>query len=124
MSEHQTKKEVETAIKNYFELMYDCDVSRFDNVFRDTAQLHGFRQGQMTMWSAAKYKQILSERQSPKSTDAKREEEVLMIDVASDTQALAKVKVRIGAAVFIDYLSYHKIDGQWLITSKAYHLVQ
>jgi hypothetical protein len=48
----------------------------------------------------------------------------LLVDAASDTQALAKVKVRIGAAVFIDYLAYHKIDGRWLITSKAYHLVQ
>ncbi len=124
MSEHQTKKDVEAAIKNYFDLMYDCDVTKFDNVFRDTAQLHGFRESQMTMWPAAKYKQILSERQSPKSTGAQREEEVLLVDAASDTQALAKVKVRIGAAVFIDYLAYHKIDGRWLITSKAYHLVQ
>lgn len=122
MSEEQTRKEVEAAVLKYFDLMYDCDVSKFDSVFRDTAQLHGFREGRMTMWPAPEYKQILAGRQSPKSLGAKREQEILMIDVASDTQALAKVRVRINTAVFIDYLAFHKIDGKWLITSKAYHL--
>jgi hypothetical protein len=44
-----------------------------------------------------------------------------MLDMALPTQALAKVRVRINDMVFVDYLSYHKIDGRWLITSKAYH---
>ncbi|MDP1601795.1 MAG: nuclear transport factor 2 family protein [Legionella sp.] len=122
MSENHAKQEVEAAVRRYFELMYDCDMSKFNNVFRDTAQLHGFREGQLTMWPASQYRQILSERQSPKSIGATREEEILLIDFASDSQALAKVKVRINTAVFIDYLTFHKINGQWLITSKAYHL--
>jgi len=44
-----------------------------------------------------------------------------MLDMASPTQALAKVRVRINDMMFVDYLSYHKSDGRWLITSKAYH---
>ena len=44
-----------------------------------------------------------------------------MLDFTSDTQALAKVRVRIGDMYFVDYLSYHKINGAWLVTSKAYH---
>lgn len=123
MPEKNAKQEVEAAVRRYFDLMYDCDVSKFDSVFRDTAQLHGFRQGQMTMWPAPQYKTILSERQSPKSIGAPREEEILMLDFASDNQALAKVKVLINTSVFIDYLTFHKIDGQWVITSKAYHLI-
>jgi len=75
------------------------------------------------MWPAPQYKTILSERQSPKSVGAPREEEILMLDFASDNQALAKVKVLINTSVFIDYLTFHKIDGQWVITSKAYHLI-
>jgi len=30
--------------------------------------------------------------------------------------------VRINAKVFIDYLVFHRIDGEWTITSKAYHV--
>jgi len=41
---------------------------------------------------------------------------------ASDTQAFVKAKVRINTSVFIEYLTFHKIEGSWKITSKGYHL--
>jgi Putative lumazine-binding len=110
------------AVQRYFDLMYDSDTSRFDRVFRATAQLHGFREGQMSMWHAQKFKEVIAGRPSPKSTNAPRQEEILLLDLASPTQALVKVRVRIGAIVFVDYLTYHRIDGEWLITSKAYHV--
>jgi len=109
------------AIDRYFNLMYDCDVAHFDRVFASTAQLHGFREGQMTCWGAAHYQQVLAGRTSPKATGAPREQQILMLDFASPTQALAKVRVRINDMFFVDYLSYHKTDGEWLVTSKAYH---
>ena len=75
----------------------------------------------MVCLPAAQYKAVLADRKSPKSLGAQREEQLLLLDTASSTQAMAKVRVRINDIVFIDYLSYHKIDGVWLITSKAYH---
>lgn len=122
MSQVTTTKALLEAVQQYFNLMYDCDVSKFDNVFRSTAQLHGFREGQMTMWTADAYKAILSKRESPKSQNASREEQILLIDFASETQAVAKVRVRIGATLFTDYLTYHCVGTNWLITSKAYHV--
>jgi hypothetical protein len=110
------------AVQRYFDLMYDCDVSNFARVFWTTAQLHGFRDGAMTAWPHDTYKDVLSKRQSPKAQNAPREEKVLLLDFASASQALVKVRVRIGATHFIDYLTYHLIGGEWLITSKAYHV--
>jgi Putative lumazine-binding len=110
------------AVQRYFDLMYDSDTSRFDRVFRPSAQLHGFQEGQMSMWSAQKFKEVIAGRPSPKSVKAPRQEEILLLDFASATQALAKVRVRINTIVFIDYLTYHRIDGEWMITSKAYHV--
>jgi hypothetical protein len=75
------------AVQRYFDLMYDGDTARFDRVFRSTAQLHGFREGQMSMWPAPQYKEILAGRPSPKSLNAPREEEILFVDFASPTQA-------------------------------------
>lgn len=115
-------RELLEAVQRYFDLMYDCDTSRFDHVFRSTAQLHGFREGQMTMWPAQAYKDILASRQSPKALGAPREEQILLVDFASRTQALVKVRVRINTIVFVDYLTYHRIDGEWLITAKGYHV--
>jgi hypothetical protein len=110
------------AVQRYFDLMYDSDVARFDRVFRSSAQLHGFRDGQMTMWPSATFKEIIAGRPSPKSQDAPRQEEILLVDFASTDQALVKVRVRINALVFVDYLTYHRIEGDWLITSKAFHV--
>jgi hypothetical protein len=110
------------AVQRYFDLLYDCEASRFDSVFWPTAQLHGFRDGKMTVWPAPAYKDILASRQSPKALGAPREEQILLIDVASDTQALVKVRVRVNTILFVDYLTYHRIDGAWLITAKGYQV--
>jgi hypothetical protein len=110
------------ALERYLELMYDCDVSRFDDVFAPTVQLHGFRDGAMQCWPAAVYRDILTKRQSPKSLGAPREDALLLLDFASPTQALIKVRIRIATMLFIDYLTWHRIDGRWLITSKGFHL--
>ena len=120
MSKSQMQ-ELNEAVQLYLDLMYDCEVGKFDRVFSATSQLHGFREGKMTCWPAAQYKEILAGRKSPKSLGSPREEQVLLLDIASPTQALAKVRVRINDMVFVDYLSYDKVDDRWLITSKAYH---
>jgi hypothetical protein len=110
------------AVTRYFDLMHDSDISRFDQVFRSTAQLHGMRNGAMRVLTAEAYREALAGAPSPASQNAPREEEILLIDVTSNSQALVKVRVRINAIVYVDYLSYHRIDGDWLITSKAFHV--
>ena len=74
------------------------------------------------VWPAQTYKDILKKRQSPKSVKAPRLDEILSIDFASTIMALTKVRVRIITMVFVDYLTWHYIDGQWLITSKGFHV--
>ena len=110
------------ATHRYFDLMYDCDVSRFDQVFAPSVQLHGYRDGQMMVWPAETYKEILRKRQSPQSVNAPRRDEILAMDFVSTTMALTKVRVRIVTMVFLDYLTWHYIDGRWLITSKGFHV--
>ena len=122
MTEKAATRGLADAVQRYFDLMYDCDVRNFERVFRPSSQLHGFREGEMTVWDAATYKDVLSKRQSPKSQNAPREEEVLLMDFASPTQALVKLRVRIGATQFVDYLTFHRFGEDWLITSKAYHV--
>ena len=110
------------AVQSYFDLMYDCDTSRLGDVFYRSSHLHGFRDGKMVSWSMETYREILNRRQSPKSLDSPREDEVLLVDFASTTQALVKVRVRLSAMVFVDHLTWHRIDGKWLITSKGFHV--
>ena len=110
------------AVRRYLDLMYVSDMAQFDRVFAPTAQLHGFREGRLTMWSAGQFKEVMASRPSPQALKAPREEAILLVDVAAPDQALAKVRVRIGATVFLDCLTFHRSDGAWLITHKAYNV--
>src|SRR5262249_15207216 len=73
-------QELTNAVQLYLDLMYDCDVGKFDKIFASTSQLHGFREGKMTCWPAAQYKEVLAGRKSPKAAGAPREEQVLLLD--------------------------------------------
>jgi hypothetical protein len=110
------------AVERYCDLMFDNDVARFDQVFAPTAQLHGLRDGQLRLLPAAEYKQALASRASPKSKAAPRHQEILLMDFASPTQALVKVRVRIDVQQYLDYLSYHYINDDWRITAKSFHV--
>jgi putative lumazine-binding protein len=110
------------AVDRYFETMFDCDPGRFDQVFAPTAQLHGLRDGSLRVLPAAEYRKLLAASPSPRSKGAPRQQEVLLIDLTSPSQALVKVRVRIDATLYVDYLSYHCIGGEWRITAKSFHI--
>ncbi|MGZ3293149.1 MAG: nuclear transport factor 2 family protein [Xanthobacteraceae bacterium] len=110
------------AIERYFDLMFDSDVSRFDQVFAPSAPLHGLRDGNLRLLPAQDYKNALASGPSPKSKNTPRQQEVLFIDLASTTQAVVKVRVRIGTVQYLDYLSYHCLSDVWLITAKSFHV--
>jgi Putative lumazine-binding len=110
------------AVENYFEVMFDSDFDRFDQVFAPTAQLHGLRDGNLRVLPAGEYRKLLASNPSPKSKKAPRQQEILLVDFASPTQALVKVRVRIDTMLYVDYLSFHLIDNAWLITAKSFHI--
>jgi hypothetical protein len=122
MSDSSTIVPLLEAVERYFALMYDSDVSRFDQVFASSAQLHGLRDGELRLIPAQDYKKMLASGSSPKSKDAPRLQEILLADFASAMQAIVKVRVRIDAVQYLDYLSYHRIKGEWLITAKSFHV--
>src|SRR5271156_1074514 len=124
MPDHSTSHSLLGAVERYFDLMFDSDVSRFGQVFAPSAQLHGLRDGNLRLLPAQDYKNALASGPSPKSKNAPRQQEILLVDFASPTQALVKVRVRIDTLLYLDYLSYHHIAGAWLITAKSFHVEQ
>lgn len=122
MTDHTTYLSLLGAVDRYFDLMFDSDVSRFDQVFASSAQLHGLRDGNLRLLHAQDYKIALASDPSPKAKNAPRHQEILLVDFASPTQAMAKVRVRIDTVQYLDYLSYHCIHGTWMITAKSFHV--
>lgn len=110
------------TLEEYFEMMFDSDLNRFDRVFAASAQLHGFRDGSLRVLSAGEYRKLLASSPSPKSRGAPRQQEILLVDFASSSQALVKVRVRVDTILYVDYLSLHLISGSWLVTAKSFHV--
>jgi hypothetical protein len=110
------------AVERYFDLMFDGDGSRFDQVFAESAHLHGVRDATLRVLTAQQYKDALTASPSPKARNAPRQQEILMVDLASPTQAVVKVRVRIDTIMYLDYLAYHCIEGAWRITAKSFHI--
>lgn len=110
------------AVLEYFEMIFDSDVGRFDRIFAPTAQLHGLRDENLRILTAADYRDLLAANPSPKSKGAPRQQEVLLMDFASPSQAVVKLRVRIDTILYVDYLCFHLIGGRWLITAKSFHI--
>ncbi len=124
MPDQSTTHSLLDAVERYFDLMFDGDVSRFGDVFAPSAQLHGLRDGNLRLLSAQEFRNALASGPSPKSKNAPRLQQLLLVDFASSTQALVKVRVRIDTLLYLDYLAYHRIDNAWLITAKSFHIEQ
>jgi hypothetical protein len=122
MPDRTTHHSLLDAVERYFDLMFDSEVSRFDQIFASSAQLHGLRDGNLRLLPAQEYKNALASGPSPKSRNAPRQQEILLVDFASPTQAMVKVRVRVDTILYLDYLSYHCINGAWLITAKSFHI--
>jgi hypothetical protein len=115
---------IASAINGYFDLMYDADDSRFPEVFHDACLVHGMRDGKLAAWSASEFRAMMRGRSSPAAMKSPREQEILSIEQTAPELATAKVRVRIGQTGFMDHLIFHRIDGRWLVTSKAFHVAR
>jgi Putative lumazine-binding len=115
---------IASAINGYFDLMYDADDNQFPEVFHDACLIHGMRDGKLTAWSASEFRDVMRGRSSPAAMKSPRDQEILRIEQTAPDLAIAKVRVRIGQTGFIDHLTFHQIYGNWLITSKAFHVAR
>jgi Putative lumazine-binding len=110
------------AVDAYFETMFDADLERFDRLFAPTATLHGLRDGALRVLSVADYRGLLASNPSPKSRNAPRQQDILLVDFASSEQALVKVRVRIDQVLYLDYLAFHRVGAAWRLTAKSFHI--
>jgi len=110
------------AINGYFDLMYDADDKQFSEVFHHACLVHGIREGKLVAWSVSEFRDVMRGRPSPAAMKSPRDQEILGIEHGAPQLATAKLRVRIGQTCFIDNLVFHCIDGQWLVTSKAFHV--
>jgi len=101
----------------YFKGIYEGNVNTLGSVFYPGALLFGDVKGQPYKKTLAEYLDGVAHRQSPKDSGKPFKGEIISIKVVNSI-AIAEVKVTMYDFVYHEYLSFHQIDGQWLLVNK------
>ncbi|SHH76052.1 Putative lumazine-binding [Flavobacterium johnsoniae] len=106
------------AIENYyFKGIYEDDEILLGNVFQPGTFLFGDVKGQPYFKTVDLYLDGVKNRQSPKNSGKPFKGEILHISVVNSI-AVAELNVKMYDFNYRDFLSFHKINGKWLIVNK------
>jgi hypothetical protein len=119
MTTQQTDK---TAIaqaleKYYFEGSYEGDLNKLNSIFHPDSLLFGDVKGQPYAKTLAEWLDVVAHRQSPKDSGKPFKGDILNIQVINSI-AIAEVHVKAYDMLYHDFLSLHRINGNWLIVNK------
>ena len=101
----------------YFKGIYEGDVNKLHKVFHPGTLLFGDVKGQPYAKTLAEYLDGVQHRQSPKDSGKPFKGAIVNIK-AINSIAIAEVTVRMYDFNYHEFLSFHKIDGNWLIVNK------
>jgi hypothetical protein len=109
------------SLQIYFDVMYECDLEKFDLVFHPSSSLFTMKDGVFNLRPFAQYRAEIAARTPPKSASQPRVDTILQIALLSPEIAFAQVRVRIFEKIFVDNLNLLKFDGRWMIVAKIFH---
>lgn len=114
----QSKAAITDVLENYyFKGIYTGDVNVLGPVFNAGTLLFGDVKGQPYAKTLEQYLDGVAHRQSPKDSGKPFKGTIISIDVVNSI-AVAKVHVKMYEFNYDEFLSFHQIDGKWLIVNK------
>ena len=103
--------------QNYFEGIYQGNVDLLKQIFHPGTLVFGDINGVPYAKTLQQYLEGVASRQSPKDSGKPFKGEIISIKVVNSI-AIAEVKVKMYDFYYHDLLSFHQIDGHWLIVNK------
>ncbi|PTQ98186.1 putative lumazine-binding protein [Mucilaginibacter yixingensis] len=103
--------------KSYFKGIYEGDLSLLIEIYHPGTLLFGDVKGQPYYKTLGQYLDGVANRQSPKDSGKPFKGEIIDIRVVNSI-AVAEVKVQMYDFIYHEYLSFHRLDGKWLIVNK------
>ena len=101
----------------YFKSIYEGNANKLADIFYPDALLFGDVKGQPYKKTLAEYIDGVAHRQSPKDSGKPFKGEILSIRVVNSI-AVAEVKVKMYDFNYHEFLSFHRIEGKWLLVNK------
>jgi hypothetical protein len=109
---------IEQVLKDhYFKGLYEGDIDLLRPIYFPGTLLFGDVKGQPYAKTLDEYLDGVKHRQSPKDSGKPFEGTIKEINVVNSI-AIAQVHVKMYDFVYHDFLSFHKIDGHWIIVNK------
>jgi hypothetical protein len=109
---------IKNAIENnYFKGIYEGDVRILGSIFYPGTLVYGDVKGQPYFKTVDLYLDGVKNRQSPKDSGKPYKGEILDIRVVNSI-AVAEINLKMYDFNYRDFLSFHKINGKWLIVNK------
>lgn len=108
---------VRAALEHYLLGHATGDGAHHQMVFHPEAKLFWMRDDTLNTRTSAEY--IAGSSGQPADDEAQRRREITMVDVTGDA-AVAKIVLDYPSALFTDYMSLLRIDGEWKIVNKTF----
>ena len=106
------------ALKNYyFKGIYEGDLQALGQVYYPGTLLFGDVKGQPYLKTLDQYLDGVRNRQSPKDSGKPFHGEIIAINVVNSI-AVAEVMVTMYDFHYHEFLSWHQLNGQWVIVNK------
>jgi uncharacterized protein involved in tellurium resistance len=109
---------ISNALENYyFKGIYEGDIDALGQIFNKSTLLFGDVKGEPYAKTLDQYLDGVKNRQSPKDSGKPFNGEILNIKVVNSI-AVAEVRVKMYDFIYHEFLSFHKLNGRWLIVNK------
>ncbi|NIN11518.1 MAG: nuclear transport factor 2 family protein [Gemmatimonadales bacterium] len=110
---------IRQAVQYYIDGHATGDPEIMAKAFHPTARLQYMRNDEVTVRSLESY--LGGMRGEPAADEAERERRVVMVDYTG-TAAVAKIELDYPGLFITDYMQLLKLDGEWKIVNKIYHV--
>ena len=101
----------------YFKGIYEGNINTLGNILNRGTLLFGDVKGQPYAKTLEEYFNGVAHRQSPKDSGKPFKGTIISIDVVNSI-AIAKVRVKMYDFNYDEFLSFHRINNQWMIVNK------
>ena len=116
------QEEIQNTIQTYFDCMYESDGAKAHEAFHPAAKITGYTKDGLQQMSVDDFANFVdSKSPSHKENGDPIVLETLSLDVAGET-AVARVRDAYIGLMFLDTLSFIKVDGKWVIYNKLFHV--
>ena len=119
----KNKEKVLKVVEDYIDSAYESDGAKMRKIFDDDSRVTGHINGKLIRQTKEDWAKFVEKNiPSPKEQGKIKAYEVLMVDSGEET-AVVKVKSEYINIIFIDTLSFIKIDDSWKIYNKVFEAI-